>query len=551
MRLFKNTLVAGEIAVEIDFQTAAEERLRASGGTQESTPSKLRTLRNGAPLAPDNPADGITMLRVHCQSDQTSGRITTLLQIGADPADTDGLLAAGWLPGEQPNPGKDFWLTLLGSYISFWPLLVEMTSGNRGAIEDAVLDGAALAIPGVVAALPWFHVERVILFGGEYLQRERGGALEGYFLFDVEADWSAKISIFGFDLLEIENQHPLAVRYKAIGLRFGNREDDDNDQFVLRPVFDASRGYTIDVARGGSLRITPPFDNILKIAAARLSRTNPLTFEVDFAVGVDLGVVTIDRARVRVYLDEPRPPELTAFGAGIDIPGAIAGRGYMELGQGDAPDTTKIGGQIDLTLRPLGLRVASAFEIADIMDGERKVTGVYIGLDVELPVGIPLGASGLGLYGFRGIFGMHYQRNDDFGSTAAAPSLRWLDAAQGKPHLLTNPNTSAVLWKPKADQWAFGIGALLGTLEGGVLMNLDGTLLVELPGPRVLIVMNARIISPPPALDGMGASGGILAAIEITRHHFLIGMIAEYAIENLIRIRIPVDASFDFVNVTN
>lgn len=551
MRLFKNTLVAGEIAVEIDFQTAAEERLRASGGTQESTPSKLRTLRNGAPLAPDNPADGITMLRVHCQSDQTSGRITTLLQIGADPADTDGLLAAGWLPGEQPNPGKDFWLTLLGSYISFWPLLVEMTSGNRGAIEDAVLDGAALAIPGVVAALPWFHVERVILFGGEYLQRERGGALEGYFLFDVEADWSAKISIFGFDLLEIENQHPLAVRYKAIGLRFGNREDDDNDQFVLRPVFDASRGYTIDVARGGSLRIAPPFDNILKIAAARLSRTNPLTFEVDFAVGVDLGVVTIDRARVRVYLDEPRPPELTAFGAGIDIPGAIAGRGYMELGQGDAPDTTKIGGQIDLTLRPLGLRVASAFEIADIMDGERKVTGVYIGLDVELPVGIPLGASGLGLYGFRGIFGMHYQRNDDFGSTAAAPSLRWLDAAQGKPHLLTNPNTSAVLWKPKADQWAFGIGALLGTLEGGVLMNLDGTLLVELPGPRVLIVMNARIISPPPALDGMGASGGILAAIEITRHHFLIGMIAEYAIENLIRIRIPVDASFDFVNVTN
>jgi large repetitive protein len=554
-RMFKGTLIALEVEAEIDFQTAAEDRINASGQAPGSTPSNMRTLQNGAPIAPDNPADGITKFRILAQSDQTSGRITTLVQIGADPADKDGLIAAGWMPGEPPNNNKDGWLTLLGSYISFWPLMVDMTGGNRGAVVDALLTGAALATPAVVAALPWFRVERIILFGGEYLRREQGGSIEGIILFDVEADWSAKISIFGIDLLEIDKQAPLCVRYKAIGIRLGNKDEQGNPgqtgSFSLRPIFDSSRGYTIDIARGGSLKIAQPFDRILKILAARLSRTNPLTFEIDIGVGVDLGVVTIDRARVRVYLNSPDPPELTAFGASVDIAGAIVGRGYMELGQGNDPGTTKIGGQIDVTLRPVSLRIAAAFEISDIIDGSRKVTGVYIGLNIVLPVGIPLGSSGLGLFGFRGIFGMHYQRNTDIGNAAAAPALRWLEATGGQPHLLKNPTTQQILWKPKADQWAFGIGALLGTMEGGVLMNLDGTLLIELPGPRVAIVMNARIISPPPSVDGMGSSGGILAIIEITPDHFFIGIIANYEIKNLIKIRIPVEAYFDFADVTN
>jgi hypothetical protein len=548
VRLFKDVLVALEVEAEIDFQTAAEERINASG-QPSGTPANVGTLNSGAPLAPDNPADGITKFRILCQSDQATGRITTLMQIGADPADKDGLLYAGWMPGQTPNPNKDIWLTLLGSYISFWPLLVDMSGGNKGAVADAILTGAALAIPAVVAALPWFRVERVILFGIEYLQREQGGELESFLLFDVEADWSAKISIFGIDLLEIDAAQPLAVRYKAIGLRLGTYDEQGNEGFSFRPVFDASKGYTIDISKGGSLKVAPPFDKILKILAARLSRTNPLTFEIDLGVGVDLGVVTIDRARVRVYLDEPRLPELTAFGASIDVPGAIAGKGYLEMSAGDEPGTSKIGGQIDVTIRPVGLRVAAAFEIADVKDGDKTVTAVYVGLNVVLPVGIPLGSSGLGLFGFRGIFGMHYQRNTDLGNSAAAPALRWLEASGGQPHLLKHNNQ--VLWKPKANEWAFGVGALLGTMEGGILMNLDGTLLIELPGPRVLIVMNARIISPPPSMDGMGASGGIMAVIEITPDHFLIGIIVQYEIEDLIKIRIPVEAYFDFVDVTN
>ena len=163
-----------------------------------------------------------------------------------------------------------------------------------------------------------------------------------------------------------------------------------------------------------------------------------------------------------------------------------------------------------------------------------------------LPAGIPLGTTGLGIFGFRGIFGMHYRRTAFTGPAASVPALAWLKRSQGKPHLLKVPGTGDVLWEPKIDNWAFGIGILIGTMEGGVMINLDGTFLLELPGPRVLIMMNARILLPPPSVDELGMSGGVLAVIEITPEHFLIGMIVQWEIEDLVKIVIPVEAVFPF-----
>lgn len=546
VRLVRSTLVAGELEGEIDIQTASEQKLADSGQLGGNSPPQGHSLANGTPIGQNNPADGITKFRLLCQADPGTGRTTTLISVGADPADKDGLIYWGWMPGETPPASKNFGLTLLGSYLSFWPLAANAAAGGKGEVGDAVLGGAALALPGVVAALPWFQVERVIVFGAEYLQRDRGEEFEGNLLFDIGIDWTANI----LDLIKIEKEHPLSVRYKAIGLRFGNRGDDGTEQFVLRPIFDSSRGYTIDLANGGALKVADPLGQILRVLGARLSRTNPLTFEIDIGLGVDLGVVSVDRASVRAYLDEPRAPELTALAAHVDIPGALVGSGYMQVGsandaQGHVIST--IGGQIDITLRPINLRIAAALEIATIpAEAGGPATGVYVGLNVVLPVGLPLGSTGLGIFGFRGIFGMHYERNQTIGAGTGVPALAWLAAAQGKPHLLINPNTQVKLWVPHVDRWAFGLGMLIGTMEGGVIMNLDGTLLLELPGPRVLIMMNARIVSPPPSMDGLGSSGGILAVIEITPEHFLIGILVQWDIESLIKIVIPIEAVFPF-----
>jgi len=87
-----------------------------------------------------------------------------------------------------------------------------------------------------------------------------------------------------------------------------------------------------------------------------------------------------------------------ALAASVDIPGALVGSGYVQIGKitnSSGEQVAVIGGQIDLTLRPLSLRIAAAVEVATIDDAGRQATGVYVGLNVVLPVGIPLGNSGL------------------------------------------------------------------------------------------------------------------------------------------------------------
>jgi len=559
MRVVDSQIIAVQLDLEVDFQTFTEDRLQGQMGNAPggATIPRGRTLNHGTPVGPDNPADGITLFRVLVQTDPATGRVDTLLMAGADPADTDGLLHFGWIPQvDSMPPSKDLGLTFLGSYLSFWPLLAaappvdavrDAAEGRDGAVVEAVLAGAALAVPGVVAALPWFAIERVILYGAEYFHTQVDGGFTGTFLIDVEMDWSVNL----LEIVKIPRDKPLKVRYKAIGLRLTNRDPSPGnpapDRWDLLPVFDASRGYTIDIAGGGGgMQIGDPLGKILRIAGARLSRSNPMTLEVDIALGVDLGVVSVDQASVRAYLDGSAPPELTALSASIDIPGAIVGSGYMRIGTAADGVTKTIGGQLDLTIRPVSVRIAAAVEIANIVDGARTATGVYVGLNVVLPAGIPLGSTGLGIFGFRGIFGMHYRRAELADPSTSVPALAWLKKAEGQPHLLKAPNGGPVLWEPKIDHWAFGIGILIGTMEGGVILNLDGTFLLELPGPRVLIMMNARIVSPPPSVGELGMKGGVLAVIEITPDHFLIGILVQWDIEDLIKIVIPIEAVFPF-----
>jgi large repetitive protein len=559
VRVVKGDIIAAEADLQVFMQAFVAESLKPTGVNTDNSPAG-RSLQQGVPVGPDNPADGITNFRLLVQTDPSTGREQIVGSIGADPADTSGLMVWGWLPGEQRAP-RDTGRNVVGSYLTFWPLLADLpldaaaarasTEDPLAAVADVALSAAAMLIPLAIGALPFLEVERVIWYGGEVHVglRPGTGEVETDILADIAVAWATTEPIV--DVLSINPAKPLTVRYKAIGVHTANRDAAGDAAFQLHPIFDSSRGYTIDVQGSGSLVVADPLGKILRILAARLSRTNPLTLEVDIGMSVDLGVVSVDRAGVRVYLDDPaRPPELTALGVSVDIAGALVGSGFVQLAHGtDAQGhpVATIGGQLDLTLRPIELRVAAAVEISTItVDGGRTATGVYVGLDVVLPVGIPLGTSGLGIFGFRGIFGMHYDRStqwDNPGSPSSA--LVWLEHADGEPNELANKQGDK-LWVPYLDHWAFGAGVLIGTMEGGFILNLDGTLLIQLPGPRVVIMMNARIISPPPDMDQAGNFGGILAVIEITPDHFLIGVLIEWEIPDLVTIKIPVEAMFPF-----
>ncbi|PYP78252.1 MAG: hypothetical protein DMD35_12025 [Gemmatimonadetes bacterium] len=535
VRIVRDQFVACEVSAKIDIQTAAEDRLQSGMPAGSSG-----TLPDGQPLGA-NPADGLIDFRLVVQIDDATDTVTVIGYYGADPADVDGLYLWGTPPGGMPPDNPGFGLNFFGTTIVFMPLL-SATAGavaNDGALAEIGLTAAMLGIPAGIAALAEaggspikVHCERVTWYGGEIQFRNRPSGTEAVILFDLEAALNMNVTIAGKKLIEIKKGSPLSVRYKAVGIRIG--DDPAQPRFQFRPVFDASKGYTIDVSKPGAITVASPLDQILTILGARIARNNPLVFEIDLGFAVDLGVVTIERARVRLKFDPLGVPELTAFAAGVDIPGALQGRGYMEMNENE------IKGQIDLTIVPVQVRIAAGVGVANINEAGRKAVGVIVSLEVEFPVAIPLANSGLGIYGFLGLFAMHYRRKEPAAS-AMAPALAWLK------DLAANNPTNIAAWEPKIDSWAFGIGAILGTMGVSVIFNLKGVVLLELPGPRLMLVMRANLLYLMPKLKE-NAEGTFLAVIDLDmgRGTLTIGISVEFGITPLYEVRIPVEAFFNF-----
>jgi hypothetical protein len=165
-------------------------------------------------------------------------------------------------------------------------------------------------------------------------------------------------------------------------------------------------------------------------------------------------------------------------------------------------------------------------------------------LIIDLPAPIPLAQSGIGIYGFSGLFAMHYKRleNDPNPNDATGPAILWLQAAGGEPAKLFN--NGVALWGPEFDRWSFGVGVMLGTTEGGFLVNLRGMFVLELPGPRILIFVKILIVQLMPDLKpGNDLTAGILGVIDldIARKSFTIGIIINLEIKEIVSLIVPVE----------
>ena len=536
LRIVRDEFVALEIHGEVDFDLAAEEAMRnqAPGDTPEFQG-----------LGHQNPGDGIVAFRGVFTLNPGSDEWALMVTFGADPSDVDGLAMTGRPAGSTAALEHSVGRNLLGMYALFLPLMAGVAPETPGDAEvgDLVLTGLTAALPAALTATGWFTVQRVIFYGGEVRVLQRNGAWSTAVFADVEVAVSADIHFGGQSIVRINEHKPLTARYKAIGIRFG---ESATGHAVFHPVFDGSKGYTLDLARNGSLEVVEPLGSILKVVGARVSRSNPLMFEIELGGAADLGVVSLDRAGVRVTFDDPPVVELTALGASVDIPGALVGSGYFRI------DAQGFAGRIDLTLIPFKLRVAAALRVENIPASEGgPATAVAVAMEIQLPVAIPLANSGLGIYGFIGLFAMHFTRNED-ADTGATKALSWLKRATTPPAgsgdgLGIVDVSRDDLWKPQVDSWAFGLGLLLGTMGTDVILNLKGLVVLELPGPRLLLMMKANVLWPAPALKDANAEGQLLAVVDIdgAAHTLTIGIVIDFDMEPLLHIRIPIEAFFD------
>ena len=129
-----------------------------------------------------------------------------------------------------------------------------------------------------------------------------------------------------------------------------------------------------------------------------------------------------------------------------------------------------------------------------------------------------------------GLFAMHQHRLEN--TSARIPALDWLvNVAQGNP-------TRLQAWGPALDQWAFGVGIVAGTMEGGTILNLKGMLVLELPGPRVLILAKANLLKKRPPTLGT-ETGALFAVVDIAPDHVLIGVQIDYVITHVVEAAHP------------
>lgn len=443
-------------------------------------------------------------------------------------------LALGGEPGqpflwrsrrEQPHT-TSIPLDALGAYAAFAPLLLGSLpgAGAAGVVELAL--GGSLAT--ALALGRFIKTRRVTVLGAELSVRQGAAVAPDCLLFfDIETEFDVDASVGGLTL--IRTRRPLTVRQKGIGLKLDFGPNGASPQ--LRPVFDPLQGLDFDLSDPGTFDAPSPLGDFLQPDSARMARDNPLVFEVDLVTKTDLGPVTIDRAGVRVPLDGSSLPSITALGAHMDL-GMVSGGGNIRL----LP--SGIEGGFDAAIAPpLGLRVNGRLQLVnrDPSPPFGELIQVLVALRANLPVPIPLANSGLGLFGFLGLLAVNRQRDQPPDMSA----LDWLVQARG------DPGGEMARWTGRRGDFALGIGAVLGTVEGGFLFNAEGMLVVELPGPRVLVMMKANIMQPPPSLGGK-VDGLLLAVIEISPDGISIGIALNYQIRFLLQVDVPVESWFSF-----
>ena len=538
-RFEHNDPVLAEISGEVDIETKTEAALRNATGSTDS----LGVSSNDDPSSQPNPGDGLTDFTLTITHDEATNDYVEDLKIGAAATDVDGVKH---ITNNQPYSRlKD----TFGAVLIFTPILNAATQAlDPASAGDWTSIAVDLAVPAAIGALGFLHTTKVIWYGGELVVRENipngissAQFTNGAVTFDYGVAFRIDVNALG-----IHSSGPMKVRYKAVGLNL-NWGDPPKLDFVL----DTSKGYTLDLSDPSLFNLPDPLGNLLKVAAARIARFNPLTLELDLEIKADLGIVTVDKFKVKIPLDGSSSPMILPSGIKVNIPSAIVGSGTVKI------DSGGFQGTIDVTLVPMKLRMAASVGVEHISQPPREATAFFLGLELDFPAPIILGSSGLGLFGLFGLFGLNYARVLDPPNPTdpVGPDLRWLMKTGGKPYKLDNGGVQ--LWAPTLDTWAFGVGALLGTVDG-YLLNLRGMFILELPGPRILITVNINIITELPDLsdDSMDTTDldvGIIGIldIDIGAGTITLGVMISLDIESLITIQIPVQIFFDENDTSN
>ncbi|MFE4834853.1 hypothetical protein ACFRAU_09225 [Arthrobacter sp. NPDC056691] len=427
----------------------------------------------------------------------------------------------------------------------------EAAAGLLSAFGDSPGDIAAaittVLAPAIAADSP--GPATAALFATAALLGRELAVQGGFTLYGVTLDASVQQSGKVIALLDVEGRvtadlwrcgplavgmrpdaRPLRVRWRDVMAAVDPTQSPGE---MLTLDFSRSRAEVVDP---GEWTVDTP-GSLLDIVGTR-SGHGSTWFEVDLRFVVDLGPVRISGATVRATFDNGDISlGLRGLIAGVDVPGLLSGEGQVSFTQGGFSVV------LGVEVPPVGVAALGFLRYADFPLGRK----MEIGFAVDLPGPIPLGPTGLGLYGVLGTFG-HNAR-----MTALDPPNPFLSLRKWKPW-------DALDFGP--GNMTIGIGASIGTAPDngfffsslGVLgvtvpafdlrIGLDGSLLAQRQTltRTILNQLKTRAENPPPPNFEITVFGGVAATADALD----IAVAGEFSIRYLVTVKVPLAAHFPF-----
>lgn len=210
---------------------------------------------------------------------------------------------------------------------------------------------------------------------------------------------------------------------------------------------------------------------------------------------------SVEGLRVRWSPGAAPQPSLTLEGVGVEfsVPGAVSFKGYVSMRE-PQPGVVRFDGDIELKLEAIGLTIDGQLVVGFDRPNDYTFFAVYVG--VELPAGIPLGPSGLGLYGMAGLFALNME-------PGRAPDEPWYGVQPGPSWFHRNPPAVGVAelrkWTNAAGSLALGAGVTIGTVyDNGFTFAGRMLLVLVFPGPILLVEGAANVLRPRASLSDEG-----------------------------------------------
>jgi hypothetical protein len=215
-------------------------------------------------------------------------------------------------------------------------------------------------------------------------------------------------------------------------------------------------------------------------------------------------------------------------------------------------------GGVDVNIEAAGgLEVDAQFIVAQVpFKGGGTQSCFFLALDAELPVGIPLFAD-VALYGLSGMFASNL-RPDIGGATwwdwykyptaqsglpDTAETAPDLQGGSGKPDFTA---TDAFKWlHPDAGALALGAGAVIGTQDDGFTASASIAFVLILPGPVIMLIGQANVLSKRVGGPGEGADFEAMAVYDGEAETFELTIEAQYSIPIVLDVQATAELRVD------